>query len=119
MKKAIWSISKIVLSVATFPLWFVKLFVGVGHLPDHETGESVEVVFRHSIYENLCDGGAPFLVGLVHIAMATAISAIAVNAVNLKANSMKLQCVGNIVFGVAIGSFAILLLYASTVARGY
>ena len=61
MKKAILSIVEIVLSVITFPLWFIKIFVGIGHLPDKETGEIVEVVFRHSMYENICDGAHPLL----------------------------------------------------------
>ena len=50
MKKLVLSISKIVLSVATVPLWFVGMFVGVGHLPDQATDEIVEVIFRHNIY---------------------------------------------------------------------
>ena len=116
MKNKILNIVEIVLSAITFPLWFIKMFVGIGHLPNQETGEIVEVVFRHSMYENICDGAHPFL---AYIAMATIISEIALNIVNLKLNNKKLQIINNIVFGVAMGLFLVLLLYASTVSRGY
>ena len=116
MKKAILSIVEIVLSVITFPLWFIKIFVGIGHLPDKETGEIVEVVFRHSMYENICDGAHPLL---AYITMVTIISAIALNIVNLKLSNKKLQTINNILFGVGIGLFIVLLLCASTVSRGY
>ena len=53
MKNTIFTISKMILSVATIPLWFVKMFIGVGHLPDQTTGEIVEVIFRHSMLENV------------------------------------------------------------------
>lgn len=115
MKNKILNIVEIILSVITFPLWFIKMFVGIGHLPN-QAGEIVEVVFRHSMYENICDGAHPFL---AYIAMAVIVSAIALNIVNLKLSNKKLQTISNIVFGVAIGLFIILLLYASTVARGY
>ena len=115
MKNKILNIVEIILSVITFPLWFIKMFVGIGHLPN-QAGEIVEVVFRHSMYENICDGAHPFL---AYIAMAVIVSAIALNIVNLKLSNKKLQTISNIVFGVAIGLFIILLLYASTVSRGY
>ena len=115
MKNKILNIVEIILSVITFPLWFIKMFVGIGHLPN-QAGEIVEVVFRHSMYENICDGTHPFL---AYIAMTVIVSAIALNIVNLKFSNKKLQAISNIVFGVAIGLFIILLLYASTVARGY
>ena len=116
MKNKILNIVKIILSVVTFPLWFIKMFVGIGHLPNQETGEIVEVVFRHSMYENICAGAHPFL---AYIAMAIIIAPIILNVVNLKLSNKKLQTISNIVFGVAIGLFIILLLFASTVARGY
>lgn len=116
MKSKILNIVEIVLSVVTFPLWFIKMFVGIGHLPNQETGEIVEVVFRHSMYENICDGAHPFL---AYIAMAIITASIILNVINLKLSNKKLQTISNIVFGVAIGLFIILLLYASTVARGY
>lgn len=115
MKNKILNIVEIILLVITFPLWFIKMFVGIGHLPN-QAGEIVEVVFRHSMYENICDGAHPFF---AYIAMAVIVSAIALNVVNIKLSNKKLQTISNIVFGVAIGLFIILLLYASTVARGY
>lgn len=115
MKRTILNIAKIILSAVTFPLWFVKMYVGIGYLPSQD-GEPLKVVFRHSMYENICDGESPFL---VYLAMTTAISAIVLHVVNLKIRSKKAQTIGNIVFGVAIGLFLILMLYASTVARGY
>ena len=115
MKNKMLIIVEIVLSTITFPLWFVNMFVGIGHLPN-QAGEIVEVVFRHSMYENICDGVHPFL---TYITMAAISSAIVLNVVNLKLSNKKLQIVSNIVFGVTIGLFIILLLYASTVSRGY
>ena len=116
MKRKILNVVKIVLSAITFPLWFVKMFVGIGHLPNQETGEIVEVVFRHSMYENICDGAHPFL---AYTAMTITMSAIALNVLNLKLSNKKIQTAGHIVFGIALGLFIILLLYASTVTRGY
>ena len=115
MKNKILNIVEIVLSVTTFPLWFIKMFMGIGHLPN-QAGEIVEVVFRHSMYENICDGANPFF---AYIAMMIIIASIILNVVSLKLSSKKLQTISNIVFGVAVGLFIILLLYASTVARGY
>ena len=106
---------KIILLAITLPLWFVKMFVGSGHLPN-QVGEIVEVVFRHSMYENICDGVHPLL---AYISMAITISATVMNVVNLKLNKKKLQMFSNIIFWVAIGLFAILLLYASSLGRGY
>lgn len=115
MKNKILNIVEIVLSAITFPLWFIKMFIGIGYLPN-QAGEIVEVVFRHSMYENVCDGAHPFL---AYTTMATIFSAIVLNAVNLKLSNKKLQTITNIVFGVAIGFFIMLLLYASTLGRGY
>lgn len=116
VKNKILNIVEIVLSAITFPLWFIKMFVGVGHLPNKETGEIVKVVFRHSMYENVCDGAHPFL---AYMAMATMLFAIVLNIANLKLNNKKLLIIHNTAFGVAIGLFTVLLLYASTVTRGY
>ena len=73
MKNKILNIVEFVLSIVTFPLWFIKMFVGIGHLPNQETGEIVEVVFRHSMYENICDGAHSVL---AYIAMAIIIASI-------------------------------------------
>ncbi len=117
MKNTIFSISKIILSVATIPLWFVKMFVGVGHLPDQATGEIVEVIFRHSMLENVGDLAHPIL---AYIAMAIAVASALINAITLKSPDSKgIKITANVAFGVAIGLFLILMLLASTVARGY
>lgn len=117
MKNIISSISKIVLSIATIPLWFLKMFVGVGHFPDQATGEIVEVVFRHTMLENVGDWAHPIF---AYIAMAIAVVSAAINAIAVKySDSKRIKIAANVVFGVAIGLFLILLLLASTVARGY
>lgn len=115
MKSKIVNIAEIVLSAITFPLWFIKMFVGIGHLPNAE-GEIVEVIFRHSMYENICDATHHVL---AYIAMAAVAASIILNIIDLKLSNKKLQTLGNIVFWVAMGLFIILLLYASTVNRGY
>ncbi len=117
MKNTIFSISKIILSVATIPLWFVKIFVGVGHLPDQATGEIIEVIFHHSMLENVGDLAHPIL---AYITMATAVVSAIINAIVLKSpDGKRIQTTANVAFGVAIGLFLILMLLASTVARGY
>ena len=115
MKNKIFNIVEILLSAITFPLWFIKMFVDIGHLPN-QAGEIVEVVFGHSMYENICDLSHP---AVAYIAMAIVIVSIALNAVNLKLGNKKLQTICNVVFLVAIGLFIILLLYATTVDRKY
>ena len=115
MKHKVWNIVKIVLSALTFPLWFIKMFVGIGHLPN-QSGEIVKVVFHHTMYENICDGAHPIL---AYTAMVTVIFAITFNIIDLKLSNKKLQSLSNISFGVAIGLFITLLLYASTVTRDY
>lgn len=117
MKKLVLSISKIVLSVATVPLWFVGMFVGVGHLPNQATGEIVEVIFRHSMLENIGDLAHPVI---AYIAMAIAAASAVMNAVALKyPDSRGIRIAANAAFGIAMGSFLILFAAASTVSRGY
>jgi len=117
MKNTVFCISKIVLSIATIPLWFVKIFVGVGHLPDQATGEIVEVIFRHSMLENVGDLAHPIL---AYIAMAIAVVSAVINVIALKySDNKKIKITANVIFGVAIVLFLILMLLASTVARGY
>ena len=117
MKKHIFSASKIILSIATIPLWFVKMFVGVGHLPDQTTDEIVEVIFRHSMLENIGDLAHPIL---AYIAISIALTSSIINTIVFKfPDSKAIKITANIAFGTAIGLFLILLLFASTVARGY
>ncbi|MDY2914092.1 MAG: hypothetical protein SOV58_05655 [Candidatus Enteromonas sp.] len=117
MKNTIFSISKILLSIATIPLWFLKMFVGVGHFPDQTTGEIVEVVFRHTMLENVGDWAHPIF---AYIAMAIAAVSAVINAIAVKySDNKRIKITANVTFGVAIGLFLILMLLASTVARGY
>ena len=116
MKKHFFSISKIILSVATIPLWFIKMFVGVGHLPN-QAGEIVEVIFRHSMLENIGDLANPIL---AYIAIVIAAISTVMNSIAWKSpNSKGIKITANVAFGAAIGLFLIFLLVASTVARGY
>ena len=117
MKNTIFTIGKMILSVATIPLWFVKMFIGVGHLPDQTTGEIVEVIFRHSMLENVGDLAHPIL---AYIAIAIAAVSVVMNSIALKAHDSKgVKVTANVVFWVTIGLFLILLLLGSTVSRGY
>ena len=117
MKNTIFTIGKMILSVATIPLWFVKMFIGVGHLPDQTTSEIVEVIFRHSMLENVGDLAHPIL---AYIVMAIAGVSAFINAIALKySDSKKIEITSNVTFGVAMGFFLILMLLASTVTRGY
>lgn len=117
MKRRILCIGKILLSVIAFPLWFIKMFKDVGHLPDQETGEIIEIVFRHSMFENICAVSHPIL---AYISMAVIIVSVVFNVILFKyPDGKKLKTIGNTVFGIAIGLFIVLLLFASTVARGY
>lgn len=114
--KKVFNITKIFLPLVTIPLWFIKMFKGVGHLPNKETREIVKVVFRHSMYENICDGNTPLF---FYIPIAITVTAAVLNIIAWKSSNKKLTTIGNIVFGIAIGLFVILLLFASTIARGY
>ena len=119
MKKRIVPIGKMILSVATIPVWLVKMFVGVGHLPDKNTGEIVEVVFRHSMFENIGDLVHP---ALAYTAMVIALFSTAMNGLVLKFVGelpKVVKTVANIAFWVAMGAFLLLLLLAYTVSRGY
>ena len=111
MKNRILNIGKILLSVVTLPLWFVDMFKGVGHLPNQNTGEIIEVVFWHSMFDNT------FHPVLACISMAVSIASFVLNAAAFK--YPKIQKVSNIVFGFGIVIFLVLFLFASSVRRGY
>ena len=116
MKKRIFPIIKAAISISTLPLWFVKMFRRVGHLPT-ESGEIVERIFRHSMFENLTD--VDFSV-LPYAAMALAVISAVFNLLLLIIPRKKWATIlSNILFGVAVGVFIVLQLMASTVARGY
>ena len=116
IKKHLVYIGKIILSVATIPLWFIRMFVRVGHLPNRE-GEIVEIIFRHSMFENVGDLCHPLL---AYTAMAIAVVSAVANSIALKYPDNKTsKIVSNMAFYTSTGLFAVLLLFASTVARGY
>lgn len=116
MKKVIFGIGKIALSVITIPLWFIKMFVDVGHLPD-PSGAVREVIFRYSMLENVA---ALSLSAFAYLSMALAAGSVIVNILSLKfSDNKKLYVISNILFFCSIALFLILLILASTVARGY
>lgn len=116
MKRTLFRIGKAILSLVIFPLWFIKLFVGVGHLPD-ASGEIVEVIFRHSAFENIADGMHPIL---AYASMVLAASSAVISLISLKHGACRtVRILSNTLFGVAVGAFLVLLLAASTVTRGY
>ena len=107
------SISKILLSIFPIPLYFVKLFHGVGHLPS-ESGEIVRVDFYHSMLENL------ELDYLAYISIALLVcSAVLATLELIFKDNRGIRIASNITFSVALVLFLILLLVASSVARGY
>lgn len=117
MKKYMFGISKIVISLSLAPMWFAKIFKGVGHLPDRVTGEIVEVIFKHSMFENICDGYNSIP---AYVSIALAVVAAILNIIALKyRDSERIQKISNIVLGAAVGLFIIMLLLASSVGRGY
>lgn len=116
MKKVILGVGKIVLSVITIPLWFIKMFVDVGHLPD-PSGAVREVIFRYSMLENVA---ALSLSAFAYLSMALAAGSVIVNILSLKfSDNKKLNATSNILFSCSTALFLILLILASTVARGY
>ena len=117
MKKSFFAAGRAILSAATIPMWFIEIFEGVGHLPDQNTGEIVRVTFYHSMLENVSDALHP-LWAYVAIAFAL-VSALVNTAALMRPHNNVTEKVSNIVFGVAMTFFFLLLLSALTVARGY
>jgi len=69
------------------------------------------------MFENMRDG---FNSIPTYVSIAFAVAAIISNIIALKyPDSKKIQMIGNIMFGAAIGLFLIMLLLASSVGRGY
>ena len=117
MKKRMISIGEILISLGLIPLWFVKFFHGVGHLPSQgDPNTIVQVDFYHSMYENInADFEFMFPVSMVLIALSAIFSTVCLKF----ASNKKMQIVGHIVFGVTVGAFLLSLFLASTVRRGY
>ena len=116
MKRSMRALVMIILVAATAPLCFANMYTGVGHLPDGETGEIVEVVFRHSLFETVCDGIHPSAMILY---AALALASIILSAVGLITDNGKVQNVGRIAFWTVMVIFVFLLLIAATMGRGY
>lgn len=111
MKNKIVNISKIVLSIGMIPLWFLDMFKGIGHLPNQKTGEIVEVVFWHTMFENTHH---PML---AYFSMTALLASAVLNVVVFKYPQIQKLC--NIVFVISVGVFLILYLFAASVNRGY
>lgn len=106
------------MSLGLIPLWFVKFFHVVGHLPGQSDPDTiVQVDFYHSMYENVNADifGFMFPVSIGLIAISVIFSAVCLKFTSNK----KMQTVGHIIFGVTVGAFLLSLLLASTVRRGY
>ena len=116
MKNILLLISKITLSLVQIPLWFIKLFHGVGHMPNVDTGKIEEVHFYHTMYENISDLGYSFL---IYTSMALIILSVFFAIVSFIKNNKKINTVSNIISTISILSFVIFLILASTVSRGY
>ena len=116
MKKIILPIIKILTSLLTIPLWFIKFFVGVGHMPNVDTGKIEEVRFYHSMYENMNDMDLGLL---FYLAVILGLSSAILSIITIKVSDKRLYKISNVVFIVTISSFLLFLLIASTVARGY
>ena len=105
---------KIFISISLIPLWFVKLFHGVGHLPN-QSGEIVRVDFYHSMIENLSE--YPYL---SYISIALLVLSAALSIVELRFKKIKaIRLASVITFSVALLTFIFLFVLASSVGRGY
>ena len=117
MKRKVFNIIKIILSLITVPLIFVKMFVGVGYLPSENRVELLKTYFYHSIFENISDLISPIF---AYATIAFAIVSASVNVIAvLRPNDKKISVISNIAFIVVMVAFIGLALVASTVARGY
>ena len=118
MKQRCIRIGQLVLSVALIPLWFVKIFHGVGHLPSREDpGTIVQVDFYHSMIENMRDEG---LMPLAVLSLVLLSCAAVLAALCLKwSQGKRLGRVSLVVFLAAVLLFLLCLLLASSVGRGY
>lgn len=117
MKKRLINIAEILVSLGMIPLWFVKFFHGVGHLPSQSDPDIiVQVDFYHSMYENInADFEFMFPVSMALIALSVIFSAVCLKLLNSK----KMQTAGHIIFGITVGAFLLSLFLASTMSRGY
>ena len=113
MSKLTYNLSKIIVSIIQIPLWFIKIFKGVGHLPDSNTGEIKEVYFYHSMYENI--KAIDFMV-LFYVSMLLIIINIVLSILCFKKDYSKLS---NILSIIIICLFFVSFIITSSVGRGY
>ena len=69
-RNLIANLSKITISILLIPVWFLKIFQGVGHLrSDENSNEIKEVLFYHSPFENIFDMelGVLFYISIIFI----------------------------------------------------
>lgn len=116
MKKTLLLICKLVLSLVQIPLWFIKFFHDVGHLPNTNTGEIEKVHFYYSMFENILSLGYSFL---FYICIIFIILSISFAIFSFVKKSNKLNLISNIITSISIIYFFIILIIASAVGRGY
>ncbi len=115
MKNKLLPVLQIVVNVSCIPLYFIEFIVGVGHLPV-EGGGVVEKRFYHSPFENLHDECAwLFYLSLSMIAAAVLCSVIAL----VGKNRAKWRKVSLIVSVSSLVAAFLIILFSTTVARGY
>ena len=115
---AVLSWVKVALAAGLIPLWFVKFYHSVGHLPGAENPDQiVEMHFYHSMFENARDSGLLFAVILsIGLLAASAV----VTLIHLRKPSLvRVRKAHSILFWIAISLFILMLLYGFTVGRGY
>ena len=105
---------KIFISISLIPLWFIKLFHGVGHLPS-QSGEIVRVDFYHSMIENLSEYPCLPYISIALLALSAALSI--VELIFKKNRWVRLAAL--VAFVAALLTFITLFFRASSVARGY
>lgn len=110
------SLAKVSLSLIAVPLWFIKIFKGVGYLPN-QNGDVLKVVYRHSMFENMRDGFSPFLAyaSIFLLVFSAVFNIVAIKFPQIK----KINFIANSIFFASIFFFFILLICAKSVARGY
>ncbi|MBQ4111684.1 MAG: hypothetical protein IJD38_02695 [Clostridia bacterium] len=117
-KAAVWTWIQAVLSAGLIPLWFVKIFHDVGHLPSAEDPNKIVAVhFYFSMYDNMRI--FPFFIYL-SIGLLTA-SAVATLIGICKPALPRIREVRKSLFWIAVPFFFLMLLCAAFLGlgRGY
>ena len=116
MKKVLYPIIKISAPLLTIPFWFIKFFVGIGHMPNVDTGKIEEVRFYHSMYENIFDIDLGIL---FYLSIIMVLSSVVLTLITTRVSNKRINIISNVLSVVTIVFFLICLLIASTVSRGY